>query len=66
MRTCEFCEINTSCYECLKETIERVRNLHKSYEDFGEQWCEHCMTGQWDVEPVKYPCPTIQALDGEA
>ena len=47
-----------------KQAIERVRELHQiHYNDTacscceGENECVHC---GWN-----YPCPTIQALDGE-
>ena len=46
------------------EAIQRVRELHKPFEDevyIGKELgfiCDHCYN-------EKYPCPTIQALDGE-
>jgi len=53
----------------LKNAIERVRELHM---DSGSGQCLHCTqaeTGgdeQWiEWHSVKYPCPTIKALDGD-
>jgi hypothetical protein len=68
MRTCEFCEINTSCYECLKETIERVRELHKKIPARNsdlEYTCQECYAFYSHYE-YEYPCLTIQVLDGKA
>lgn len=65
MRTCEFCEINTSCYECLEETIERVRMHHTKQIIDGLEYCGTCaypaIWGEWQV----WPCNTVKALDGE-
>lgn len=53
------------CYNKQANAVKRVRELHKPWNDLGEQWCEHCKSGKQDTEPVKYPCPTIKALDGD-
>lgn len=52
----------------LREAIARVRELHKKIKT---QWidgyvCSVCAEYTKGYEEwVKYPCPTIQALDGE-
>lgn len=54
----------------LTEAIERVRELHKK-SSYGNH-CPFCTDAIRDVDLdhwwhgyVNYPCPTIQALDGE-
>ena len=81
MSTCEFCEINAPCYECFKESIERVRELHESTVESMQVW-EKAENGIWylgyrnfnvcrtcritqNIQGIVYPCATIQALDGE-
>lgn len=47
-------------YKEMREAIQRVRELHKPLQDkwlSDLRWCAIC--------EVEYPCPTIQALDGE-
>ena len=46
-------------YKAAQEAIERVREVHYGViHRVGEEpWCAEC------TDP--YPCPTIQALDGE-
>lgn len=47
----------------MQKAIERVRELHKpmgcdcAFHKKDEVWCKSCYKN--------YPCPTIQALDGE-
>lgn len=53
--------------EALANRIEAVRELHKPI-DFGDgdQYCESCVEAfPWGGESIPYPCPTIQALEGE-
>lgn len=45
------------------EAIQRVRELHKNWQERG--LCEHCEDSNAGSGMMKYPCPTIQALDGE-
>ena len=60
-----------------REAIERVRELHKPYEDANQHyakdsvlygvtiWCYECSVEQgMDEYATPYPCPTIKALDG--
>jgi hypothetical protein len=46
----------------LRAAIERVRALHKQYEE-GE--CGHCLMDE-DGHFEPHPCPTLRALDGDA
>lgn len=43
-------------YKEMREAIQRVRKLHKPYWN-EQEFCDWC--------DLPYPCPTIQALDGE-
>lgn len=56
----------------MQEAIERVRELHKSYQPDllspNHLMCEECSginNGGFPALFVKYPCETIKALDGE-
>lgn len=62
----------------LMQAIERVRELHKPYEDTNQHyvkdsvlhgvtiWCLECSIERGMGEYLTpYPCPTIKALDGE-
>jgi hypothetical protein len=40
---------------------QRVRELHKPFA--GDLYCAECMENE--ITPMRYPCPTIKALDGE-
>jgi hypothetical protein len=44
------------------EAIQRVRELH--YKTDGG-YCHCCCQGSIECEPIRYPCPTIKALDGD-
>lgn len=50
----------------MADKIKRVRELHK---DDSTGNCTTCMETHWTPHkvalPMPYPCPTIQALDGE-
>jgi hypothetical protein len=52
--------------EKYKTQVERVRELHKP-EPIGDWFkCVECDPESCGCSPViKWPCPTIQALDGE-
>ena len=45
--------------------VQRARRLHQPYRFGGspDDCCAHC--NQISGEPIPYPCPTLQALDGE-
>jgi hypothetical protein len=47
--------------ERLHAAIDRVRALHKQYEE-GE--CGHCLMDE-DGHFEPHPCPTLRAIDGE-
>lgn len=57
----------------LTEAIERVRKLHEPFEQTNENGYVHTLcAGCYDEDSGtgerfhdRYPCPTIQALDGE-
>lgn len=52
--------------------VARVRKLHRPVTHLGQRWCAECSvrrsTGpraeEW-VAYIPYPCPTIDALEGE-
>jgi len=49
------------------EAIKRVRELHQPDTDYPDE-CKHCTTLRGVIgltNWVQYPCPTIEALDGE-
>lgn len=56
--------------EKLEDSVKRVRDLHNNNVD--SNYCSHCSNCFIDERkgltfhstPVKYPCPTIKALDG--
>ena len=56
----------------MSKVISRIRKLHKSYQPDllspNHLMCEECSginNGGYPSLFVKYPCPTIKALDGE-
>lgn len=62
-------------YKEMREAIVRVRELHKPLKDeddvyfpsSDERYCSVCFEDRdgWDnYVYIKYPCPTIKALDG--
>lgn len=72
MKCCSERKDDSPCYECLLESVQRVRELHKPVKSWkgidhteivGCYECEETGSGReyW----VEYPCPTIKALDGE-
>lgn len=70
MTCCSDRKDDSPCYECLLESIERVRELHKEVEVFyrGEiiLGCEYCFkASKYFREIFEYPCETIKALDGD-
>ena len=66
MTRCSERKDDSPCYECLLESVQRVRELHKPFGD-KNQWCDHCEIGQNSgYEWADYPCDTIKALDGIA
>lgn len=48
----------------LQEAIQRVRELHYGVIDTGGIHCEECSDTEFG-HYIEYPCPTIQALEGE-
>lgn len=48
----------TALVEKKHQEIERVRHLHRN----NNGYCTECL-GDW--EKLRYPCPTIKALEGE-
>jgi hypothetical protein len=65
MKCCSERKDDSPCYECLIESVQRVRELHKPFGD-KNQWCDHCEIGQNSgYEWADYPCATIRALDGD-
>jgi len=72
MGCCTEREDDSPCYECLLESVQRIRELHKEVDandsvcgdpdccgEYIEDWtmCQECYED--------YPCKTIKALDGE-
>lgn len=55
----------------LTQAVARVRELHKPIKLYESLHCEGCESVAFDCSfdgvypPILYPCPTIQALDGE-
>lgn len=65
---CNYC----GCDENHYDAIQRVRELHKPVKSYKGRdhteiiGCYECEeTGSGREYEVEYPCPTIQALDGE-
>lgn len=70
MTCCSDRKDDSPCYECLLESIERVRELHKEVEVFYRKetilGCEYCFkASKYFREIFEYPCETIKALDGD-
>ena len=70
MTCCSDRKDDSPCYECLLESIERVRELHKEVEVFyrGETilGCEYCFKASKYVREIfEYPCETIKELNGD-
>lgn len=75
MTCCSERKDDSPCYECLLESVQRVRELHKPNK-YNE--CERCSEHTcWGCQEWSdclncecpchgtYPCDTIKALDGE-
>jgi hypothetical protein len=58
MTCCSERKDDSPCYECLLESVQRVRELHKD----NNGRCDECVGA---VVMEIYPCPTIKALDSE-
>jgi hypothetical protein len=53
-------------YKEMREAIARVRELHKPRSIYGWLVCQECDPQSCGCSPaLDWPCPTIQALDGE-
>jgi hypothetical protein len=73
MKCCSERKDDSPCYECLIESVQRVRELHKLRVEVNEHgYSNDTCWGCYDEEPSTgqqfhhdYPCPTIKALDGE-
>ena len=73
MTCCSERKDDSPCYECLLESVQRVRELHKLRVEVNEHgYANDTCWGCYDEEPSTgqqfhhdYPCPTIKALDGE-
>jgi hypothetical protein len=73
MKCCSERKDDSPCYECLLESVQRVRELHKLRVEVNEHgYSNDTCWGCYDEEPSTgqqfhhdYPCPTIKALDGE-
>lgn len=77
MTCCSEREDDSPCYECLLESVQRVRELHKPiknnevlawwYDKYKPEdlFCVECMQNSDTEYSTDYPCPTIKALDGE-
>lgn len=48
----------------MADKVKRIRELHKPDEEYSNE-CHHCTELLRRTGYVEYPCPTIQALDGE-
>ena len=63
---CNNCGCDAEIHQKNTDAIERVRELHKPRIGYtGDLLCIACESFHEDSKPVKYPCPTIKALDGE-
>lgn len=49
--------------DAIAARVERVLELHAHRRGMFNEWCDECLDE--DGRPVKWPCPTVQALDGE-
>lgn len=46
--------------------VQRVRELHKPYNPYEDAYfCGECFVFEYDYGHAPYPCPTIQALEGD-
>ena len=61
---CTICgaDLSKPNHKELLAAIERVRELHKPVENEIGTYCYECID---NPDSWRYPCPTIQALDGE-
>lgn len=51
-------------YNALDAALARVLDLHQPYRTIvGDERCTHCRSH--DGRSLPYPCPTIQALNGD-
>jgi hypothetical protein len=77
-RACQLCGefVTGPCPECAPAAIAalaRIRDLHRPVTHMGKEWCAECSvrrrtgpaTEEWAAY-IPHPCPTVQALEGEA